>query len=139
MIATFEVRDTEVEPDVPVEVRLIEPARPTKTSTGRCAAGATLPALRSISPSSHCPTASLETFAVTVSVWLFPGTSVKLAGKTVRPIAFGLTTETRQLAVVASELVTVRVHVHVASQPELAMLASFSVVGSPPADGSAAV
>jgi hypothetical protein len=51
----------------------------------------------------------------------------------------GFVTETLQRVERARELVTVRVQVHVASQPELAMLGSFSVVGSPPLAGFAAV
>ena len=74
-----------------------------------------------------------------VSVWLAPGAIVKLEGETVSVMPLGFVTETVQRFDRAAELVTVLVHVHVASQPELAMLGSFSVVGSPPVDGSAAV
>ena len=47
--------------------------------------------------------------------------------------------EARQVVDTARVLLTVRVHEQVASQPELAKLASLSVVGSPPVAGSAAV
>ena len=76
---------------------------------------------------------------MTVSFWLAPGASVNVDGETLSPIDFGLVTETFQVADVPSELLTVRVQLQVPSQPEVAMLASFSVVGSPPAEGSAAV
>jgi hypothetical protein len=58
---------------------------------------------------------------------------------TVRPIPLGFTVVTFHVAADAIELVTVRVHEHVASQPAFAMLGTFSVVGSPPVDGFAAV
>jgi hypothetical protein len=51
----------------------------------------------------------------------------------------GFTVVTLQVAVEAIELVTVLVHEHVASQPAFAMLGTFSVVGSPPLAGFAAV
>jgi hypothetical protein len=51
---------------------------------------------------------------------------------------FGFVVDTVQLMLDGRALVIVRVHVHVASQRELAMLASFSLVGSPPFAGFAA-
>jgi hypothetical protein len=138
-VATFDVTETVAEPLVPLVVSSAEAARPTNTSTGRCAAGATVPAPRRISASSHCPTASFETSAVIVSSWVAPGARVKVDGDTVSPVFFGFVTETLQRALAPSELVTVLVHVHVASQPELATLGLFSLVGSPSSAGSAAV
>src|SRR5437016_2132631 len=111
-------------------------ARPTNTSTGMCAAGATVPALSLISPASHWPTAIFETLAVMVRTRLPPGASVNREGVTVRPMfVVGFTVDTVHVALVVSALVTVRVHVHVAWHPEFARLGMLSVVGSPPVDG----
>src|SRR5919199_4435657 len=139
LIATLDTTWIDCEPAVALVTTVALVALPTNTSTGRCAAGAAVPALSCTSPWSHWPTPAFETSAVIVSVWLAPGASVNFAGVTVRPRLFGFTVAADQVALAASELVTVRVHVQVASQPELARLASLSVVGSPPADGSAAV
>jgi hypothetical protein len=51
---------------------------------------------------------------------------------------FGFTVDTLHVALEAIAFVTVRDQAHVASQPEFATLAAFSVVGSPPFAGFAA-
>ena len=114
-------------------------AGPDATTDLRTVFASSYRALSRTSPSSHCPTASFETSAVIVSFWLAPGASVKLDGDTVSVMFLGFVTEALQRVDNARELVTVLVHVQVASHPEDAMLGTFSVVGSPPVVGFAAV